>query len=92
MAFTVSNVFNSDYGNHKVACYRVTADATSGGFSASVVPVIDASYSIEKMAATTVMPAIAINKGVSGTAIVGQISMTSTVANDIYRVIVRSGS
>lgn len=92
MAFTASQIVVSDYGNHKVAYWRVTADSTAGGFSAGAVPVIDAHYTIEQQAATTVMPRIVKNLGPTSTAIVGQISMTSTVNGDVYRVIVISGA
>lgn len=94
MAFTVTNVFNSDYGNHRVQTLRVTCDAATGSFAASVGSIIDAFYSPENIASapTLNLPVLALNKGVSGTAIAGTIAMTNCVSGDIYRVRVTSGA
>jgi len=94
MAFTVSSIFQSDYGNHRVQSLRVTCDAATGSFIASSGAIIDVSYSPENIAsaATMNLPVISPNKGVSGTSIIGTIAMTNCVSADIYRVRVTSGA
>ncbi len=94
MAFTCTQIMVSDYGNNRVAMWRVTADAATGFIPAFPVPVKDAYYTVENMASAPTMnlPVLALNKGPTGTAIVGQVSMTNCVSGDIYRVMVTSGA
>lgn len=87
MAFTVSNVANSVFGNKNVRMLRVTADAASDAISSgfSLVETI-VGFAPETM--TTASAKLKINVLTAGTASNGMIAVTGIASGDIFRVTV----
>lgn len=87
MAFTVSNIVNTDTGNLRFNIYRVTADATTGTVSTGLNVILHASLTHEAVASNSTAPLIAINKNASGVAANGTIGLSACVASDIYHIL-----
>jgi hypothetical protein len=94
MGFTVSNVFNSVFGDRRVSVEQVTADAAEGRVTTRLSKIEFAIVSPRKQASfvasgntSQTYVNYAINAGSTGTAINGTIGFSGCVANNIYFVV-----
>lgn len=99
MAFTISQVVtNTVMGDMRVKIINVTPDATAGTFDAgmgniiAVIPTIVSMASYVNSGSTRNVAVIAVNKGATGTSIVGNVAMTGCIANDVYQLVVLAKS
>lgn len=94
MAFTVSSVFRTVFGNQRVHVQQVTPDAAEGTVATTLGVVSWALVSPRKVATFTASGNTAqsyvnyvLNAGSTGTAINGTLGFSGCVASDIYLVV-----
>ncbi len=94
MAFTVSNITQNVTGKFRNTILRVTADAATGELALGLGVIQVAQYTVVNMnsAPTMNLPVIVQNAGVTGTAVVGSVSLTNCVSGGIYFLDILSGS
>lgn len=86
MAFTITHVGNSVFGDKRVRFLRVTADAATDAF-ASGLSIID-HIQLCPQSLTTGSPKIHINVLSAGTASNGFVSVTGVANGDVFRLTV----
>ena len=80
MAFTQSHLVCSVVGNLRLVGLRLTADAATGSIETGLQR-IDG-VSVANQSATTGAYKVAMNEGVSGTAIAGNLAITGVASGD----------
>lgn len=83
MAYTVTKVFDSVFGNQRVITYDVTADATTQAISTNLGYISCVNIQCLSMTTTTV-PKVAVNVTASGAAANGYVAMTTVVSGDHF--------
>lgn len=86
MALSATKIDESVFGNKRVQMYSCVADAATGSFDTSLSFVDIVSTAFKSM--TTGGAKFAINKGVSGTAIVGTVAVTGMTSGDEFYITV----
>lgn len=83
MAYTVSNIANSVFGNKNVKFLRVTTDAATGvvptGFS-----IVETLLGLAPQSMGTAGIKIKLNEGVASTATVGSLGITGCATGDVF--------
>lgn len=94
MAFTVSSITNSVFGNMRVIFQQVTPDAAEGTVTTGLNNIIYAEVSPRKRATfiasgntSQSYMNYALNAGSTGTALAGVLGFSGCVASDIYLVV-----
>ena len=96
---TLTNVItNTVIGDLRMRTLNWTAAGTAEAADLGMGVIHDAQVSVMSQASfvnsgsTQNMARVAINVGVSGTAIVGSLALTSTISGDVYKVVVYAKS
>lgn len=88
MAYTVSMLAKTDYGNHKVHHIRVTSDGAEANLASTTLGfgnILSISYAPQS---ATSAPKFAINENSSGTAAAGGLGVSGSVSGDEYLITV----
>lgn len=83
MAYTVTKVLDTVFGNQRVRSFDVTADATTQAIATGLQYVNVAHIQPLSMTTTTV-PKVAVNVTASGAASNGSVAMTTVVSGDHF--------
>lgn len=83
MAYTVTKVFDSVFGNQRVCGYDVTADATTQAI-ATGLKFINVCHIQALSMTTTTVPKVAVNVNATGAAANGSVAMTTVVSGDHF--------
>lgn len=86
MAYTASLVVNSVFGNKRIACYRVTADAASGAVATNQSVIEAVILSPQSM--TTVGVRCFMNQNAALAASNGSVALSGAVSGDVMFVTV----
>lgn len=87
MAFTVSNIANSVWGNKNIRLLRVTTDGAEAVIS-SGFQVIEGLIGVSNELCADAVYCLKINKGSTGTAANGSIGISGTATGDIFFITV----
>jgi len=82
MAFTVSSVAKTVFGNKRVYDFRVTADAATQTINTGFSTVESAILTPESM--TTAAAKLRLNQDVSGTVANGSVAVTGVASGDVF--------
>lgn len=88
MAFTVTQIVKSVWGDQRLNTFRVTADNTSGTVATGLPVILDYMISQEAVASAPTMniPVVKINAGTTGTSTLGTVGLSNCVSGDIYHL------
>lgn len=94
MAYTVSHLFDTVFGDKRVSVQRVTPDAAEGVVAtrlkkvdfAMMPPLTQASFVASGNTSQT-YPTIKFNQGTTATAINGSIGISGVVASNVYLLV-----
>lgn len=96
MAFTVSQITNTVFGNERVVVLNVTPDSAEGAVTvpgisrvvhATLTPKTQASFIASGNTSQT-YPTYVENAGTTGTVIAGTVGLSGLVASNVYRLVV----
>lgn len=96
MAFTVSQITNSVFGNMRVIFLDITPDSAEGAVVVPGMARVIASTLTPRKQATFVAsgntsqsyPTVVDNAGTTGTVAAGSLGISGVVANNVYRAVV----
>lgn len=95
MAFTVSNIFNSAFGDQRVVLQDVTTDSAENTWATPLLRItgyIRCGQSGATDSTAAIFPPTAINAGTTGTVNAGYMAMTSCVSGATYRYLIFGAS
>lgn len=95
MAFTISHIANSVFGNQRIKVIRITADAATQNVNTGLGYVMFAAAQARSAVAASTLSAgiatgwnISVNSGAGGTSLAGYLGVSNAVSGDVMDVIV----
>lgn len=84
MAYSVSSIYKTAWGNKRVVALSITADAASGAF-ATGLSVVD-SVSVAIISAATAAFQLKLNQASAGTATNGDLFVKAAASGDVFQI------